>query len=49
MTNWNGRPALGIILARLVELHTRVLRVDAVQRARQTSRLLALATKDRQK
>jgi hypothetical protein len=42
---WNGQPAVGTILARMVELYTRALRVDLERRRQNTERLAKMVAK----
>lgn len=43
--DWNGQPAIGVIVAKLVELNLRALRVDAKRRDDRAKRVLELARK----
>lgn len=45
MTDWQGRPAIGIALAKLVELHTRLVRLDAKRKEQRAERVLSLMHK----
>ena len=44
---WGTAPMIGIVLARLVELHARALRVDAARRAQRMARLVDLIVRDK--
>lgn len=43
MTEWRGQLALGVVLAKFVELHARLLRVEAQERENRAARLLEVA------
>lgn len=45
MTSWGGQPAIGVALAKLVELHARLLRVDAEKKRRAAERVVMLMRK----
>jgi hypothetical protein len=45
MTKWQGQPALGSVLGKLVELHARLVRLDAERKRRNAERVLALVRK----
>lgn len=45
MTKWSDRPAIFMVLAKLVELHARARRVDDELRRRRDDKVLALAEK----
>lgn len=42
MTDWNGQPAIGVILAKLVNLAARVERVRMEKQRQQLARVIAL-------
>lgn len=46
---WGASPAIGVVLARLVELYARALRVDAARRVQRTERLAKLIEKRNQR
>lgn len=45
MTEWNGQPAYGSVFAKIVELHARILRVQAARRDQKAKRVLELTEK----
>lgn len=45
MTKWQGQPAIGVVLGKIVELHARLVRLDAEKKRRRAERVLALAEK----
>ena len=45
MTKWQGQPAIGVVLGKLVELHGRLVRLDVEKKRRRAERVLALAEK----
>lgn len=45
MTKWQGQPAIGVALSKLVELHGRLVRLDVEKKRQRAERVLALAAK----
>jgi hypothetical protein len=45
MTSWQGQPAIGVVLGKLVELHARLVRIDAEQKRRRAEHVRALTSK----
>lgn len=45
MTKWNGQPAIGVIVAKIVELHARAVRVETKKRQDLAAKILKLASK----
>lgn len=44
-TSWSASPAVGTMLAQLMDLYARALRVDAARKAQRMERLAALIKK----
>lgn len=45
MTKWQGQPAIGVVLSKLVELHGRLVRLDVEKKQQRAAHVLALAEK----
>ena len=45
MTRWQGQPAIGALLGKIVELHARLVRIDAEKRRQGIEQVRALAEK----
>jgi hypothetical protein len=45
MTKWQGQPAIGVVLGKLVELHGRIGRLDLEKKRQRAERVLALVEK----
>jgi hypothetical protein len=45
MTKWQGQPAIGVVLGKLVGLHARLVRLDVERKRRRADKVRALAEK----
>lgn len=45
MTKWQGQPAIGAVLGKLVELHGRLVRLDVEKKRQRVERVLVLTEK----